>query len=142
MAKVLLQEAVFENAYASELYEMFLSSKHHSNIRGGMSADIQPVEGSNWNINNGHIYGKILKLVKGKLIVLSWRSGVSLKEEDLDMIVVLHFMQRGTNAIIELTHTVILDEERYEIYLKNWNERYWIPWRDYANLLHNNQRDN
>lgn len=135
MTKTIFQETVFENTASSILYDMFLSSKHHSNIRGGMPADIQPVEGSIWNINNGHLYGKILKLVKDKLIVLSWRSGVTTAEEDLDMIVILHFCQSNKNTIVELIHSLIPDEQRYEIYLKNWNERYWIPWKNYTNSL-------
>jgi activator of HSP90 ATPase len=138
MTKPILQEVVFENATSSDLYEMFLSSKHHSNFRGGIPADIQPVEGSNWNINNGHHNGKILKLVKDKLIVLSWRSAASLKEDETDMIVILHFIQSNENAIIEFTHTLIPDIQRYEIYFKNWNERYWTPWKDYINSLKNN----
>jgi hypothetical protein len=140
MPKTLLQEVTFTNAEASDMYDMFLSSKHHSNIRGGMPVDIQHLEGYNWNVNNGHLSGKILKLVKGKVIVLSWRSGVSLKTEELDMVVVLHFLQSNNNTIIELTHTLIPDEERYEIYHKNWIERYWTPWKDYMNSLSNNKK--
>lgn len=135
MTKTIFQETEFENAPSSVLYDMFLSSEHHSNIRGGMPADIQPVEGSIWNINNGHLYGKVLKLVKDKLIVLSWRSGVTSAEEDLDMIVILRFVQNNNNTIVELTHTLIPDEQRYEIYFKNWNERYWAPWKNYINSL-------
>jgi len=135
MTKTIVQETVFENTASSILYDTFLSSKHHSNIRGGMPADIQAVEGGIWNINNGHLYGKILKLVKDKLIVLSWRSGVTTVEEDLDMIVILHFCQSNKNTIVELIHSLIPDEQRYEIYLKNWNERYWIPWKNYVNSL-------
>lgn len=100
-----------------------------------MPADIQPVEGSAWNINNGHLYGKILKLTKDKLIVLSWRSGVSLAEEDLDMIVILHFVQNNKNTTVKLIHSLIPDDQRYEIYFKNWNERYWTPWKNYINSL-------
>lgn len=133
MAKTIFQEIEFENNPSSVLYDMFLSSKHHSNIRGGMPADIQPVEGSIWNINNGHLYGKILKLVKDKLIVLSWRSGVTSTPEDLDMIVILHFIQTNKNSRIELIHSLIPDERRYDIYFKNWNERYWTPWKNYIN---------
>jgi activator of HSP90 ATPase len=138
MTKTILQDVVFENTNASDLYEMFLSSKHHSNIRGGIPADIQPVEGSGWNTNSGSLYGKILKLVKDKLIVLSWRSRVSLKEGELDMIVVLHLIQSDKNAIIQLTHTIIPDNERYAIYSQNWNDRYWIPWKNHLKSCNNN----
>src|SRR5260221_8031543 len=78
--KTITQKVEFKNVNAADLYAMFLSSKHHSNIRGGVSADISENEGTKWSIDSGHIYGKILEIVKGKLIVLSWRSAASTPE--------------------------------------------------------------
>jgi len=129
MTKTITQKVEFNDAAASELYAMFLNTKHHSNIRSGMPADISEKEGTKWSINNGHIYGKILELVKDRLIVLSWRSVNSIPE-DVDEIVVLNFIQNGKDALVELTHAN-LPERRYETVLKSWEERYWIPWKNY-----------
>ena len=118
MTKTITQKVVFNHMAASELYAMFLNAKHHSNIRDGLPADISDKEGTDWSINKRHIYGKILKLVKDQLIVLSWRS-VNSFPEDIDEIVVINFIQDGKDAFIELTHTNI-PERRYDTVLKSW----------------------
>ncbi|MEO8855025.1 MAG: SRPBCC domain-containing protein [Ginsengibacter sp.] len=133
MTKTITQKVEFNDIAASELYTMFLNEKHHSNISGGVPAYISEKEGTKWSVNNGHIYGKILELVKDRLIVLSWRSVNSIPE-DIDEIVVLNFIQNGKDAFVELTHTN-LPERRYKTVLKSWEERYWTPWKIYLSTL-------
>ncbi|MGH2645410.1 MAG: SRPBCC domain-containing protein [Chitinophagaceae bacterium] len=137
--KIINQKVEFKDAKAGNLFDMFLDSKHHSAIRGGIEVNIQPKEGAEWIIDNGHLYGKILEIVTGKLIVLCWRSAASTPTpEDLDMIVLLRFEQNGDNVLIELTHCNV-PENRFDIINKSWHERYWEPWKKYAQIYFSNQ---
>lgn len=137
--KIINQKIEFKDARAGDLFDMFLNSKYHSAIRGGIEVKIQPTEGTAWIIDNGHLYGKVLEIVPGKLIVLRWRSAASTPTpDDLDMIVVLRFEQNEDHALIELTHCNVPDG-RYNIISRSWYERYWEPWKKYVQVQYSNQ---
>lgn len=95
------------NAFAIELWT-------------GYKAVMEPVEGSEFEMWEGDICGKIVKLVENELVEQEWYFG----EQEEESIVSIKIMARGKNkATIAVTHTNIPDEA-YEDISEGWTETY------------------
>jgi activator of HSP90 ATPase len=129
MPKTIRQKVVFKNSNAGNLYAMFLNSKHHTKLTGGSTAKISAKEGAKFSAHNGYCFGKNLELVKNKLIVQSWR-GSDWKKTDTDSTFVLHFEQKGKNAVLSMVHANIPNEQLKQIF-EGWKDFYWKPWKEY-----------
>ena len=89
-------------APAADLFDMYLNPTRHAAITG------QPVEigsesGNKFQAFEGVLTGTILKVVRPRLIVQSWRSTL-FHEEDPDSTLILNFSQRGEEGQIDLVH--------------------------------------
>jgi activator of HSP90 ATPase len=133
MAKTITQKVVFKNTDADVLYSMFLDSKHHTAITGGVPAKISAKEGAKFSVHEGYITGKNLQLVKNKLIVQSWY-GSDWTKDDVDSTFILLFEQKGKDAVINMVHANIPDEHADSI-KQGWNDYYWKPWKNYLASL-------
>jgi activator of HSP90 ATPase len=129
MSKTITQKAVFKNTSTSTLYAMYLDSKQHAAFTGGGRAKISPKEGAKFSAWNGYILGKILHLIKNKMIVHTF-VGSDWQPGTLDSILILRFEQKGKNAIIHLTHDNVPDDHAPGI-KKGWIDFYWTPWKKY-----------
>jgi len=124
--KTLTQKILFKNTTPEELYEMYMDAKLHSMLTGN-TAKITKKEGAKFTAYGNYIEGKNLQLVPGKLIVQSWR-GSDWKKSDLDSIFMLQFEKKGKDAVLNMVHANIPDNEADGI--KNgWNDFYWTPWK-------------
>ncbi len=124
--KTLTQKVVFKNSTPEELYEMYMDAKLHSMLTGG-AAKITKKEGAKFSAYDNYIVGKNFQLVPGKLIVQSWR-GTDWKKSDLDSVFMLHLEKQGNDAVLNMVHANIPDDQAEGI-KSGWNDFYWIPWK-------------
>lgn len=133
MATTLTQKVVFKNQKASTLYAMYLDSRQHAKITGGMAARIAAKEGAKFSAHDGYTTGKNLQLVKNKRIVQSWRGG-DWKKSDLDSTLILSFEQSGNDAVLKMVHANVPDDQAPGI-RTGWTDYYWKPWKEYLSQL-------
>ena len=127
MTKTLTQSVAFKNCSPQQLYGIYMDSKKHAAAIGS-KAFVQNKVGGNFSAF-GMLKGKILALVKGKMIVQTWRS-IKFRKNDEDSILVLRFEQIKGGARINLVHAFIPDHDYGDI-KKGWPNYYWKPWRKY-----------
>src|SRR6266567_8107888 len=95
--------AIFHNATAAVLYELFMDSEKHSAATGA-PAKISHKVGGKWSAHGGMISGKNLVLVPNRMIVQTWRSN-EWKAAELDSIVVVRFEKSVSGgASVSLAH--------------------------------------
>lgn len=128
MAKTICQSVVFKNTSPQTLYAIYMDSKKHSKATGGM-AKIPSKPGSSYSAWDGYITGKTLQLIKGKMIVQSWRSS-DFKSNDLDSTLILWFEKKGNDALLNMVHANVPDHQ-YAGVKEGWDDFYWKPWRKY-----------
>ena len=133
MAKTITQKVVFKNTSTDTLYSMYLDSVHHSAITNGKAAKISATEGSEYSANGGGHSGKILQLISDKLIVQSFVAA-DWKKEDIVSTLILLFEQKGKDAVIQMTHANIPDNQA-ETIREGWKKFYWSPWKKYLASL-------
>ncbi len=115
-------------ATADKLFEMYLDSTTHTAITG-LDASVSAENGSAFQAFGGLLTGKMLQVVKPRLIVQAWRS-VSFHETDPDSILILSFSDEGSNGRIDLVHLDVPDHD-YDGVTQGWDEKYFEPWRAY-----------
>jgi activator of HSP90 ATPase len=129
MPKTLTQTITFKNQKASSLYAMFLDSKQHTMLTGGVAAKMSSKVGAKFAAHGGYIKGKNLQLVKNRLIVQSWRSR-DWTANDLDSTFILAFEQKGKDVVLTMVHANIPDKQAAGI-KTGWTHFYWRPWKEY-----------
>lgn len=115
-------------ATADKLFEMYLDSTTHSAITG-LDASVSAENGSDFQAFGGLLTGKMLQVVRPRLIVQAWRS-VSFHETDPDSLLILSFSDEGSNGRIDLVHLDVPDHD-YDGVTRGWDEKYFEPWRVY-----------
>ena len=128
MVKTIQQTVVFKNTTPEMLYDIYMDAKKHSSAGGG-KATISSKVGSKFSAWDGYITGKTLHLVKGKMIVQSWRSS-DFKSNDPDSIFILQFEKKGKDALAHMIHTNVPDSE-FSGLKSGWNDFYWKPWKKF-----------
>ena len=108
------------------LYKMYINAELHAAITGG-AAEVHPEPGGLFKAFDGALTGRILHLVKSKLIVQTWRS-VSFKDDDPDTTLILTFSREGDKGRIDMVHLDVPPHD-YNGVKKGWNTYYWQPWR-------------
>lgn len=129
MAKTICQTIIFKNTSPEMLYGIYLDAKKHSKAIGGGAVKISTKGGSSYSAWDGYITGKTLQLIKGKMIVQSWRSA-DFKAGDTDSILILWFEKKGKDAVINMAHANVPDHQYYGV-KSGWNDFYWKPWKKY-----------
>lgn len=128
MPKTILQTVIFKNTTPETLYTIYMDAKKHSEATGGV-AKIFSKAGSSYSAWDGYITGKIFQLVKGKMILQSWRSS-DFKSSDLDSTLILQFEQKGNDAVLHMVHANVPDHQSAGV-KGGWNDYYWKPWKKY-----------
>jgi activator of HSP90 ATPase len=123
-----VQQNVTLPAPAPRLYEMYLDPAIHGAITGA-PVTIGASPGSSFRAFDGMLSGSILQIVRGKLIVQSWRA-YHWREDDIDSTLVLTFFPAGASGRIELVHVNVADHDLQGV-TEGWAKYYWDPWRRY-----------
>ena len=130
MTNTLTQSVTFKNCSSKQLYGIYMDSKKHAAAIGS-KATVQNKVGGSFSAF-GMLKGRILALVKNKLIVQTWRSS-KFKKSDEDSILVLRFEQINGGSRINLVHVFIPDHDYSDI-KKGWPNYYWKPWQKYLSI--------
>jgi activator of HSP90 ATPase len=127
MARIIRQSVVLP-ATPERLYAMYLSPRDHAAIIDA-GVKIGRRVGAKFSAWDGDLYGTILQLVPGKLIVQSWRASDWAKS-DPDSTLILSFHRDRRGGRIDLVHVNVPDKHAAGV-RDGWREFYWKPWRAY-----------
>ena len=125
--KTIIQKVEFKTA-PKELYDIFLDSKKHTEATGGKATASNKV-GGKFSAWKGHIRGKNLHLVPGRLIVQTWRAR-DFKKGEPDSVLILTFKKKGKGSELTMVHTMVPDKDAPGI-TKGWPDFYWKPMTSY-----------
>jgi activator of HSP90 ATPase len=123
-----IQQAVTFRASPERLFAIYLSSRLHSAATGARAVMSRKVGGA-FTAHSGHLRGRNLAIVPGRLIVQSWR-GSNWKKGDLDSTLVLAFSRVPGGGRIAMTHVNVPDANAASI-TRGWSDYYWKPFRRY-----------
>jgi len=123
-----IEQSVHFPASAQTLYDIYLDPDRHAAVTGA-PVKISSKPRSKFAAFNGMIWGSTVTAIPGKMIVQRWRSE-KFKEENLDSILILTFVQDGKRGRIDLVH-VNVPEHDHEGVTEGWEEFYWKPLRGY-----------
>ena len=79
--------------------------------------------------HQGYITGNNLRLVRGKLIVQTWRA-MNWNPDDVDSIFILAFEPKGKDVAMTMIHANVPDEHLAGVD-KGWYDHYWNPWKQH-----------
>jgi activator of HSP90 ATPase len=113
-------EQTFLPAAPDELYATYLDAERHGRIIGA-TVSISAT-GGDFTAFDGHVQGRFLHLVPGRLIVQDWGSD----QLGPGHLVVLAFEAAAGGSLVSLLHTGIPDDR---LHLVDWGDHYWRPWR-------------
>lgn len=123
-----IQQAVTFRASPERLFDIYLSSRLHSAATGARAVMSRKVGGA-FTAHGGHLRGRNLAIVPGRLVVQSWR-GSNWKKRDLDSTLVLAFSRVPGGGRIAMTHVNVPDANAASI-TRGWSDYYWKPFRKY-----------
>lgn len=118
--------------YPERVYRAWLDSHEHSQFTGS-PAKIQSTQDGSYSALDGYIHGKNLVLTPFNRIVQSYRT-TDLADDEPDQKVEIELEPTCTGTQLTLTHTGIPSGQSMA-YLKAWEERYFIPLRNYFDEL-------
>lgn len=126
-----IKQIEFIDAKPKEVYEAFLDPEKHSAFTGALATCDKQKVGGKFTAWDGYIFGKIIKLEKGKRIVEEWSTtewpeGYGPSELDLT------FIAKGEGTEIRLVQTNV-PAEQSESYARGWIDFYWKPMKKYFN---------
>src|SRR5262249_37089835 len=108
--------------------DLYMDAKKHT-ASTGVPAKITAKEGSKYSAHDGYITGKNLQLVKGKLIVQTWRASDWAKS-DIDSTFIIHLEAKGKDVVLHAIHANLPDKHASSID-DGWYTYYWEPWKKY-----------
>ena len=92
----------------------------------GTSVDIGDKRVSDFRAFDGALTGRMIDVVRPRLIVQSWGS-VNFLADDADSTLISSFTSEGDEGLIDLVHLDVPDQD-YEGVNQGWENYYWIPW--------------
>ncbi len=125
MAKTIVQKLVFKNTTPKALYDLYMDAKMHALICGA-DCEISAKEGTKFSVYGGYATGKILQLIKDKLIVQSWRAS-DWDESEMDSTFIINLETKGKDVVLHAVHANLPDAEADSI-SQGWRDFYWNPW--------------
>ena len=130
MRNVIQQSAVLP-APAATLFENYLNPAAHAAITG-WPVTIGSEPGAEFRAFDGQLSGRVLAIVRPRLIVQSWRS-TKFHADDPDSTLILTFTPEAADATsgrIDLVHLDVPDHDFHDV-TEGWQKYYWTPWRNY-----------
>src|ERR1035437_8196980 len=98
MAKNIVQKLLFKNVKPKALYDLYMNAKKHSAVTGA-PAKISAKTGSKFSAHGGYITGENVQLIKGSLIVQTWR-GSDCDKAVPDSIFIIQLEPKGKNVLL------------------------------------------
>jgi activator of HSP90 ATPase len=124
MTEPIIQEVLFKNAKPEHIYDIYMNPTKHT-VLTGAPAVIQAKQGGKFSAFGGGLKGKILELVKNKLIVQTWRSD-AFKKTDLDSILVISLEAKGKDTLLHMVHSNVPKQDHAGV-TEGWPTYYWEP---------------
>jgi activator of HSP90 ATPase len=116
------------NVKPEKLYNAWLDSKIHGQIISS-KAEIDPKLGGEFDIWDGYITGKTIKLVKNKTIVQEWRT-TEFPDGSENSLLELDFENTAKGTKLVMKHSKIPDGQADE-YKNGWIEYYFKPMKEF-----------
>jgi activator of HSP90 ATPase len=116
-------------ASPSDVFDMYLDARQHAEITGA-PAKIAATTGAEFAAFDGALTGKILQVVKGRLIVQSWRAS-GWKTGDIDSTLILTLLPKGRGGTLIRLVQVNVPDHDFAGVSQGWELYYWAPWRKY-----------
>ena len=126
----IIYQSVLLPAPASLLFDMYVDASQHAAFTGH-PVTIGEDSGCEFRAFDGMLSGTMLKVIRPRLVVQSWRS-MKFNDEDQDSTLILSFEEQGEEGRIDLVHLDV-PEVDYVGVTEGWEKFYWIPWREYLN---------
>ncbi len=126
--KTIKQKAILP-AEPSAVYKALMNAKEHSAFTGA-EAKIKDKVGTSFSAYRGYIVGKNLKLVKGKMIIQTWKAGESNWPEGHFSQVTFELKKKGNGTEISFTHSDVPTANAKSI-SNGWKLYYWNPMKEY-----------
>jgi uncharacterized protein YndB with AHSA1/START domain len=115
-------------AKVEKVYRAWLDAGEHAAFIGG-AAEISPVEGGEYDIWDGYITGRTLRLDPPHRILQSWRTN-EFPEGSPDSLLEVRLEPDGTGTRLTLVHSEIPDGQGPQ-YEEGWKEHYFTPMQAY-----------
>lgn len=123
-----IYQSVTLPARGEALFDMYMDPAQHAAITGEPVV-IGEQSGSEFRAFGDMLSGSMLKAIRPRLIVQSWRSAI-FTSEDPDSTLILSFVPLGNEGRIDLVHLDVPDHD-YDGVTEGWEKFYWTPWREY-----------
>lgn len=125
---VTIEQKEFINASPEDVFNAYLDPKTHSAFTGAKATGA-PKEGGKFTAWDGYIFGKFIKLEKGRRIVQEWMTS-EWPEGYEPSLLDLTFVGNGEGTEIHMVHSKV-PEEQAEEYRQGWIDYYWKPMKEY-----------
>jgi activator of HSP90 ATPase len=113
-----------------QVYQALVDPKKHTEFTGSEATSNQKV-GGKFTAWEGYIFGKNLKLEKGKRIVQEWQTTEWPPDYPPSIV---EFTLKATRTGTELTMVQSnVPAEQADSYREGWTDYYWKPLRQYFN---------
>lgn len=126
--RTIITDSVVLPASAEKLFEMYLDPVRHAAFTG-KPVTIGAEQGASFEAFDGVLTGTILRVVRPRLVVQSWRSAL-FHDEDPDSTLILTFTPEQDQGRIDLVHLDVPGHD-YDDVVAGWKKYYWDPWREY-----------
>lgn len=123
-----ITQSVFIAAKPEEVYDALIDPKKHSIVTGA-KATCDTRVGGEFTAWDGYIFGKNLKLEKGKRIVQEWKT-TEWPEGYPPSTVEFSFKEKEGGTELTLVHSKVPTEQA-EAYRQGWIDYYWKPLGEY-----------
>jgi uncharacterized protein YndB with AHSA1/START domain len=127
MAKTLLQTATFRAA-PEQLFRLYMDPRRHAAVTGMGKVMVSGRPGSRFKVG-GHLRGRMLAVVPGRLIVQTWR-GADWKKSEPDSVLTLAFEPAQGGARVRLVQANV-PARHYDSIVTGWPTYYWKRWKEY-----------
>jgi activator of HSP90 ATPase len=125
---VTIKQKVFFSATPMEVYSALTDPKKHTEFTGSKATG-KPIEGGSFTAWDGYIFGKFLKLISAKKIVMEWKTTEWPEEYPVSK-VELQLEKKGKGTELMMTHTDV-PAEQAENYRQGWIDFYWKPLKEH-----------
>jgi activator of HSP90 ATPase len=123
-----IRQTVLFDASPEEVYEAYVDPKKHAAFTGS-GASGTPKEGSKYTAWDGYIFGKYLKLEKGKRVVQEWTT-TEWPAGYPPSILELTLKAKGRKTELTMVHSKV-PAEQADDYAQGWPDSYWGPLKKY-----------
>ncbi len=123
--KIIKQEVFVDNSSPGEIYDIFMDSKKHGKLINSSAKISREVDGK-FEIYDGYITGKNVKLEPNNKIVQLWRGDEECWPQEHYSILTVTFEKKNNGTRIKLVQENV-PEDCYEDFEKGWYEFYWEP---------------